>query len=187
MTPDLHVACRSWGEPFGTAGYADDPAALSITSSGTVPSLGGCASQDVDFLPGGVFVEVLAVPVNGYAAFGSLDPGEPSLTIQDGSIELADAMHDIEIRPYDPVAMRWLRLRPDRAADTSIADVSPDGVHWTRLADTRVTPPCRVRIQLVGRFASSDPDVARFANLNICQPGTQVVTSAPEPQCIGVP
>jgi hypothetical protein len=97
----------------------------------------------------------MAVTNDAQARLEAFDDAQPGSTIRD--------------IPYDPVEMRWWRLRPDGGNITS--EYSPDGLAWTHLATTSVsTAPTDTDVSLNGgTFAIlAAPGVAEFDNFDVC-------------------
>jgi hypothetical protein len=168
--------CTSWGHVYGNAIVDGTDRGLTITPRPLQGASGGCdADREVALGLGGVFVEVAAVLANpgGYTGFAITELPGVEIDVIDGRIEIGEFIAGSvpTVRaPYDPIAMRWWRLRPDHAAHAIIGEHSPDGVHWTILGTVDVEPPMTTAVQL---SAGLDDDIANpgtsvFASFNLC-------------------
>src|SRR6185295_12132104 len=174
-------ACQPWGVVFGTADVEVRDGALTITPTSIPGSYGGCDS-DIDhptpFGDRGIFVVVHNLVTTGHnlASF-SLDGGQvrASLSTLQGRLRLTDVTTEVVASaPYDPVAMRWWRLRPDRKAERTIAEYAADGYHWSRLGEADGRPES-VIIELAAGLDQNAvldgvPAVTRFDHLDVCPP-----------------
>lgn len=168
--------CETWGQQFGNAQVTASGGVLSITPAANFQNSGGCVSGDpIEFIDGGVFVEVLAVLPPGHG-FVSLTvqggPTQPSITARDGELRLTVPGDVIAAMPYDPTAMRWWRLRPDRASRSTVAEFATDGSHWQRLGALDVPPEPQIILELSAGTdaAEAAPATARAAHLDVCPP-----------------
>jgi hypothetical protein len=172
-------ACQPWGGAFGTADVEVRDGALTITPTTIPGSFGGCDS-DVEhptaFGSGGVFVEAVAVTPTGHNRAGlSLDGGQVRIVLLafQGRLRLSDfATVEVASLPYDPVTMRWWRLRPDRLAEITIAEYAADGYHWNRLGEVDGRPDS-VIVELAAGLEpdaviDGSPVVTRFDHLDVC-------------------
>jgi hypothetical protein len=173
-------ACQPWGLVFGTADVDQRDGALTITPTSIPGSFGGCDSNiehPIPFSDGGVFVEVPAVTPTGHNLAGlSVDGGRLRVFLStfQGRLRLRTATDEITSLPYDPASMRWWRLRPDRMAETTVAEYAADGYHWSRLGEV----DGRSENVIIELAAGLEPDavidgseaVTRFDNLDVCAP-----------------
>jgi hypothetical protein len=176
-----HPPCLPWGVQFGLARLDVRDGTLEITPRDDGQNSGGClASNPIAFDEGGIFLEVPAVmPIDHGFVQISAQGGSyfPAITAKDDRLELSVAGHSIAALPYDPTAMRWWRLRPAHAADTTVADTTvaeyaADGFHWMPLGVTDIPPEPRITVQLnVGvDMVDRQPTTARIAHLGVCPP-----------------
>ncbi len=70
--------------------------------------------------------------------------------------------------PYDPVAMRWWRMRPITGG--VLYETSPDASSWTLLATSNRPSSQAMQVTLFGGvgFAEAAPGAARFEAVNTC-------------------
>ncbi len=171
-------ACATWGFPFpkpneptlasGDLVLAPDPALMQTV---------GCVSQTpFPFGETGVFVEVDAVGT-GDAQYNTLimwwDTGltvPTTLQVANGVIAMADRnATQLGMAPYDPIAMRWLRLRPSATGMQVIGDTSPDGIAWTELARESRTAVPMIRAQIQsGTNGATNATAMRVASFDVC-------------------
>jgi hypothetical protein len=174
-------ACQPWGGVFGTADVEVRDGALTITPTSIPGSFGGCDSDiehPIALSAGGIFVEAVAVTPTGHNRAGlGLDGGQVRIVLStfQGRLRLSDVTtNEVASLPYDPVAMRWWRLRPDRMAQRTIAEYAADGYHWSRLGEVDGRPDS-VIVEL-GAGLESDAviddssAVTRFDHLDVCPP-----------------
>jgi hypothetical protein len=84
------------------------------------------------------------------------------LVVATGATEIAG-------HPYDPIAMRWWRLRPE--ADALVAEYGPDGLQWNELGRDSAgagLASANLQIQLAVNAAQANASEARFATLDVC-------------------
>ncbi len=170
-------ACRPWGTGFGNAVFSTMNGDLKLSLDGPVD--GGCFSNaPLPFTEGGFAMEIAEIPqtATGYVNLVAYDSAtNPMIAVQDGMIRLTnEPRNDYVAKPYDPVKMRWLRLRPDRPGGNYIGDTSPDGVTWTRLGNTSgLGPPAEevvVKLEAGVQMVGAPPTQARIAELQVCRP-----------------
>ena len=168
--------CGAWGFPGGLNRQMRQGGGSLIIEPALNGGNGNCVSRvDAPFGPGGMFIEVAEVmpPAISYTFFKLFwDDREVVLLLDSlgGLVLEHDGGRDPIGAAYDPVAMRWWRLRPEPAR--IVGEVSPEGHTWTELGDVAITPPPRVRVDLhSGTFAASTTRVRTvFAGFNICPP-----------------
>jgi hypothetical protein len=176
---DSATVC-DWGSAAGsnTALMQTGGALLMTPTPDIVDASGTCARSGVPFTAAGLFVEVSGIVTNftslqfvdgsdgdwGIEAVGSglgLPTG-PTLEIFQASGEIGSGV------AYDPVAMRWWRMRP--VGGFVAFETAPDGLHWT-LVTTSTDPAPTLGLAQVGTFMrtpSADPGVARFEGVDVC-------------------
>ena len=181
-TPAIHDAfdgvlppCQPWGTHFGDSRVKISSGALEITPRDDGQNSGGCFSGPAAFDDGGIFLEVpQAMPAgHGFVALvAQSSSSSPMISAGDGRLELSVPGSSITTLPYDPVAMRWWRLRPDRAAGATVAEYAADGYHWKRLGAVDVPPEPRMAIEISAGVDTVDPQptTARLAHLGVCPP-----------------
>lgn len=148
---------------------------LHMVPSPGVVSDGSCTWASFDFTDG-AFVE-LRRPVNPGGSFTVLQVtvGAESVGIGvendvETNLVAFETAGQLASTPYDPVAMRWLRVRP--AAAQVALDYSADGRSWTAFAVTVVTqaPTTTIEVSLNGGIYNpvADPGEAEFDNFDVC-------------------
>lgn len=176
-------ACGGFGHVFGNGNTDIIGGHLVIDPNPDFTS--GCDSDsEMPFADDGMWIEVGAVmPDHGSVGLNAQavapDPNySPALSEQDGKLTLfvAPAGTIEASATYDPIAMRWWRLRPDRVADVTIAETAPDGIHWSVLGMTDISPPTIVRPQISAARDGANPAAAEIDGLDICPPGTRPPT-----------
>lgn len=131
-----------------------------------------CTSQEFLFADG-IFVEVVTStgPNDTFTILQIDDPPVAITVIDDGSAELniAEAGTVLTALPYNPVTMRWWRLRPD--GGNVVGEYSANGTTWNRLAATTAAAAMRASASVnSGSFGSVQPMTATFDNLGTCPP-----------------
>jgi hypothetical protein len=169
--------CAAWAIQFGRALVEIRNSELTITPAADGQNSGGCEStRAVPFQDGGFFLEITQIlpPHHGFVEMSAKGntTEEPAIYAQDGMLSLRTILDTVASRPYDPTAMRWWRLRPDRAANTTVAEYGADGYHWTRLGALALPPEAEIRIEFSAGVDDIDPQpaTARVAHLDICPP-----------------
>ena len=134
------------------------------------------SANDVPFTGNGLWVEVTALPTGQgqVALIATADQYPPAIGAIGGLLELFISGGDniITTVPYDPVAMRWWRLRPDAVHHTTLGEYSADGIHWTMLAGTDIDPPDLVGPAIAEIADSNDDGIATVRSFDVCPPGT---------------
>lgn len=136
--PTLDDDFSGGGAPCGTwASLNKRNATVSLVNGqwtaafGQADSYAQCISVGTSAVPsGGIFAELEAV--SGDAWFG-FRKGTTEITMYAGygAFRLDSAGTNFAFGAYDPVAMRYWRLRIAPAGDTVISDYSADGATWT--------------------------------------------------------
>jgi hypothetical protein len=176
---DSATVC-DWGSASGSnTTLTQTGGALLMTPTPEIMGASGtCARSGVPFTAAGVFVEVSAIITNftsleyvdgsggdwGIETVGSgvVLPIGPTLEFFQASGEIGSGV------PYDPVAMRWWRMRP--VGGFVVFETAPDGLHWT-VVTTSTDPAPTLGLAQVGTFVrtpGADPGVARFEGVDVC-------------------
>jgi hypothetical protein len=118
----------------------------------------------------GIFTEVSEMN-QGDAWFG-VKHGTDTLLIyaRDGELRLSTGTQTYGRKAWDPVAMRWWRLRADLAADRYVAEYSRDAVTWDLLA-AALPWPLDQSVQLTlgaGIADQTTPQTTTFEGVNAC-------------------
>ena len=174
--------CQPWGSStMNNATMVETDGELVITPSTTAgpTTYAGCFHfKKVPFVE--VFADVThaldttAAP-DAYTAlqvFGADINTSAGYEMDHGKLEFRDlvAGNVIASAPYDPVAMRWWRIRPDGAA--IVGEVSSDGSEWKELGRLHTPPPSSISINIGAGTTSLDavPTGARIGSINVCPP-----------------
>ena len=174
MSPTLDDICLPWGNGYGNTTASDEGSRLRLIPRDDMSNSGGCRAMGAsNFDDRGVFIEV---PTIEPAASGKtamlLDDGSVLIIARIGKLFfLSESGGDIYAETsYDPVAMRWWRMRPDRDANVAVADYSPNGFDWTELGRSDDPPPQTYDLKLeVGvDDVEPTPGFGEFDNLNTC-------------------
>ena len=166
----------TWGTKFGGSYVTSGGGHLTIAPPYDAYS-GGCDAPIGPFADGGIAAEITKVITSssyaytGIQAFGTFDV---SVQVNDGQLKFEDPSASVVWGGafYDPVAMRWVRIRPDRAANLIIGEYSADGSKWTKVGSVSTTVPVTVKATLIGGVAQGAPTVsgvAEFSRFIVCQ------------------
>lgn len=143
-------------------------------------SFGGCLTSDaVSVGPGGIIIAMTPAldPRTTYLVLHAypVDESLPRVTLhqQSGKLNLFKAGG--ETTPpvdYDADKMRWLRLRPDHEAGSTIAESSTDGTFWSRIGVAEDAALTDVYLNFgAGTWTSdSDPGSVAFEHVQVCPP-----------------
>jgi hypothetical protein len=172
--------CAPWGGPYENTGaqLREGRSGLTVTPASIGTSSAGCTSTEaLPFRDGGISVEVSSVLTGEGGEYTQLQIFEEvNATIGVVSEKLivfdADADDTVHSVDYDPVAMRWWRLRPSTATSQVIAETSPDGETWTpEIAMPRAALAPAARINLIAGVGDTQitfADVSTFRRLIVC-------------------
>jgi hypothetical protein len=168
--------CAPWGDAAGNGDINVDANGLELEADPDHSMACQRGANDVPFTVGGVWVEVTALPT-GHGEIALIAGGDhypPAIGATAGVLDMfiAGGGDDITSVPYDAVAMRWWRLRPDFAAHTTIGDYSADGIHWTLLGSTDVEPPDLVGPSITATSDDVDDGISTVRTFDVCPPGT---------------
>lgn len=144
--------CGPWGSiRQDQADVRVDSGRLLISPRPLVPetTFGGCTGTGVFPLgPEGQLLEVTGslVADSSYLVMHAFpeDASQLHLAINLSGDELVLFANDERASdgvPYDPVAMRWWRVRPEQDGTGMIAEYGPDGLAWTFLGSAAGDPP----------------------------------------------
>lgn len=164
--------CSCWGTPSTiNAGMSESGGTLTITpNANTIGAQGACVRNNVAFGPEGIFVEISEV-VSGAQGLTALQIGSSpdvfEIDIQNGSINTTDGSNTGGTS-YDPVAMRWLRVRPIATGTTF--ERSADGMTWTGFYTSGRVASAMYNVRIIGGTigAQAAPGAARFEGINVC-------------------
>jgi hypothetical protein len=149
---------------------------LRITPSQSVLTThGGCFATGLsNWGPEGLFVAVddalegssSYTALTAYVALGTAS----QIVVRNGMIEVWNPGIGVALVStiYNPVAMKWWRLRPVTTGVT--AEYSANALDWVFLATVLGTPPSQIRIDIGAGTNSQElsAGAAVFDNLNVC-------------------
>jgi hypothetical protein len=173
-TFDGVASCQPWGGVItGPASTLQSGGELVIAPDANAIGQGGCTG-DAPLTDGGLFVELAAsLPSTTPSAYTGISFYEGvelpfAIYVENDQLTALDyATLRIDV-PYDPVAMRWWRLRP--IAGQVTFEIAPDGLSWTALGTSpRVAPASTVTKNLVAGVSSPEPTpgTARYASVDV--------------------
>ena len=171
--------CDAWGYPLSAGSHVEriENGELVLLPGGSTPNNTGCVSRlAFPFELRGANVEVTAVGAgaaqyNSLIAFWGGDTADGTMIgASVTTIGLRDASGMMRgSAPYDPVAMRWWRLRPSDDRSEVIAELSPDGHAWTELGRDPRPAPATLKVQIQsGVYAPTTPTPMRVASFDAC-------------------
>lgn len=183
---DDPAPCRPWGfasQGNGLAPMMQSGGRLTIAPDPLEQEYANCTAASPMVLgPSGAFTEissVIAYPAaNTTFKLDSPTPADAlvvTLNLTQGRLYFlvgaqGDALADAA---YDPVQMRWWRLRPDPGTGSMVAETSPDGRAWNLLGSAPGTLPTKSIIFLGADVYGSDasaPGATVFEQLDVCPP-----------------
>lgn len=176
------------GPPCGTWGFATNLVASARLASAlhvappapATNQVANCTADGYAF-DRGTFVEISSVITapSGYVQLAAFDPThaiEMIYYVDSGKLEVADetgVRANLGAAPYDPIAMRWWRLR--RASGGMAAEYSPNGRSWIQLGFKPATSTMFTAGRVVfgaGYYATeSSPGTTVIEGWNVCPPG----------------
>lgn len=182
------IGCVSPGDPdsFDTPGGGCDTWGSGMVSNGTMTEAGsavvimldtgGASSascKEVATVPftNGVFAEISAVAqgagaLTGFGADDGASLGFLQFNEENGTLSFYKNGTSVGSVAYDPVAMRWWRLRPDATGTTTFFETSPDGLDWLQRGSTGTS---FVTVQaFISASAPGLATQARFEGVDVC-------------------
>ena len=161
------VPCSSWGTMVAmqTAVTESQGALVAVPTPTVANARGGCTRSQAPLTDAGVFVEIGGALSNGDT---ELSATGFAITIASSAMLVLSEASSTTMLPYDPVAMRWLRLRP--AGGRIAYEYSPDGQHWTIARISTAPAPAVADLAIDARTPTSNvlPGVAQFEGINVC-------------------
>jgi hypothetical protein len=162
--------CAPWGTSFMNAGAAITEGGSLVIDFSMVNANAGClTSASVQLGSYGTSVEV-AHAITGQDAYTALQLGDidRSISVLNGQLELATKSVATVYASiaYDPVAMRWWRMRAVPGA--IVGDYSPDGVIWTPLGSAPTTLAPTRMVVMAGVVTVPSADQAKFTHFIVC-------------------
>lgn len=170
---DVDPPCLVWGTHFGNGLIGSRNGRLVLTPDPTHAM--GCKSHDArPFDTGGVVVEVAVTMPSDGAVVVVAEAGNysPKLAQAEGALrfELFPQGTLVGSAPYDAARMRWWRMRPAPDGRGTIAEYGADGIAWTVLGTSDVTPPTEIDLAIEADAGSGG--TAELESLGVCPPGT---------------
>jgi hypothetical protein len=173
--------CAPWGMAYENVGamVRELATGLTITPANVATSSGGCITSDeLAFRADGFAVEVSSVLTGGGGEYMQLqafaDVGV-SIGVVNTELRVVDSNSSAIVMSahYDPIAMRWWRLRPGTPGAEVFAETSPDGADWTLVAGiSRTTIPSVAVLNLIAGLGDTQTTFggsATFRRLLVCQ------------------
>lgn len=172
---DEITPCMAFGQPMvDNGGLSTSGGTLTIAPNAGANTMVGCMRQSAAYGVAGEFVEVSQVVpdpgqtillVQGLAKGASMFTQPPFLIY----FELGGGT---VMKNYDPVAMRWWRIRPNNTLTGTLAETSPDGRTWTQFAATSTILPANVAVEVYVQTDSSNPapGTATIEGIDVCPP-----------------
>lgn len=151
----------------GTITNADGIAHLTFTTTGTAEAMGLTSSTIYDIRSSALTVEVVQmVDVATTQTFELVVKSSSAVAVfeQTGGKLTARTATPISTNTYDPVAMRWWRIK---GGATSISwEVSPDDNAWTQLAEAmQIDGLDQVDVSIVAAGKATSPSEAQVDNV----------------------
>jgi hypothetical protein len=174
--PGTNAACAPWGALImDFTNVVESAGGLEITShAGHLGAQGGCIHASAPFDAGGAFVELGNVPPSATSALTGFvidelggGGGKFAMYAEAGLLKARDYTTVLLSVPHDPVAMRWLRIRPSSGVEF---EASPDGRAWTSIGASPKAPPAMVQVTIYAGVSAAEPAplTARFEGVNVC-------------------
>lgn len=163
--------CGTWGTPIAfDATLLEENGTLSISPAANIAgAVGGCARTDVILGVGGVFVEISApLPGTGTTALEFSGRGAVGMHVRNGILAATDLLAVPAQITYDPIAMRWWRIRIDGLLFDY--EFSRDGKNWTLFANsiTQAFDSGTIHLTAATESASATPGTALIETIDIC-------------------
>ena len=165
--------CGGWGTQIMTQSCALSESGgmlLVLPTPTVVNARGGCRRTGAALTAAGVFVEISRVLDQGNTEFVAA-AGGASFAMSISSNTIAFTQNgDAMTRAYDPVAMRWLRMRP--SGGKLVFETSRDAHTWTiqRTSTVAVPTMADVTIDAVTPAVVVMPGFAQFEGVDVCPP-----------------
>lgn len=168
------VPCAPWADGFMTNGtLTQGNGMLSVSLvTGSASAVGCTAKTSRPLAAGGAIVELPQVVSGGgtYTQLQVLKAESVSLGVNGTQFRYANNSGSSVYRaaPYDAVAMRWWRLRPDPGGAAIIAEYSADGTTWV-LFHTQATVLENMKVMvIVGSNGGTSNGTSQFTRLVTC-------------------
>lgn len=170
---DGTVPCTPWGSAMNMS-VTEGNGTLGITPQ--AQSFAFCESTGTETFDSlGFFVEVdqVLTTAGGYTSFMIRDNNTWKLSIDQTDTQLSfleNSVTHLNDMPYIPQAMKFWRLRADRASGNTVAEFSSDAIAWNELGRTTDFFSQSVYLELLAGQAGTPTgtDTAVFSHLNVC-------------------
>jgi len=165
------VACTPWGTPItARTTISEANGELVITPQPDMTAAtGSCQRSGMPVPDTGLFVEITAVLPFGSTGI-SVDDGlmPTGMFVNNTKLSVDADSSTAGMGPYDPVAMRWWRIR--RGPGVILYETSPDASTWTIFAQAAIQIAATATVQLFAaqQTAVAAPGSARFGAVNVC-------------------
>lgn len=170
------LPCSCWGTPSTVnAGMNEAGGSLKITpNANTVGAQGSCVRASTTFSAAGAIIEISQV-VAGAQGLTAIQLGGGGdvhqLAVQGGQLIAQDATGTINMAAYNPVSMRWWRIRPVAVANT-LYETSADGVTFTPFVTSTKVGSSSYTVRIIGGTIGgvAAPGFAQIESINLCGP-----------------
>ena len=167
--------CSCWGTPTASnSSISFSNGTLTMNPNANAAGAQSmCNKAAVPFTAAGAFIEVSAV-LSVTDAITALQIGTSpdvfEMAVINGQLRTTDGSNQ-GTSTYNPVAMRWWRIRP-LGADGTAFDISADGKSWTTPAVSGRVASGTYDVKIIAGTptASPAPGAARFEGINVCPP-----------------
>jgi len=163
--------CSKWGAMVTemTAVTESSGALLAIPTPTVTDAHGGCTRTATPLTDAGVFVEISRALDNGATEL-SADGFALSIRSQREVALVQPGESSSPTVPYDPLAMRWLRLRP--SGGKVVFEYSPNGRDWTDARTSTAAAPATADVTIGARTPMVEvmPGIAQIEGINVCPP-----------------
>jgi hypothetical protein len=161
--------CSLWGSMvmLQTALSESSGALLAIPTPTVANAHGGCTRVGAPITAAGVFAEISRPLDKGDT---ELSAGGFAMSIRSAQMLAVVEPGESSSLPYNPLAMRWLRMRPSEGR--LVFEYSSNGTAWT-IARTSTTPaPATADVTIGTRTPDVEvmPGVAQIEGINVCPP-----------------
>jgi hypothetical protein len=181
VTPSVSCAfpggppCTCWGvSSVGNAVMSEAGGSLQLTpNADTASAFAQCVRTGVPFGAAGAFLEVSRIIAGASSLTGILvgsNTDRFAIFARDTELFVEDGAGRLATVSYDPVAMRWWRIRP--LSGNVIFETAPDGKVWTQFATSTRPSSAAYDVMLYGAtpLGTPTPGFAQIEGINVCPP-----------------
>jgi hypothetical protein len=166
--------CQAFGMPMVVNGMLTTSSGmLTITPNASANTNNGCFRNGATYGAAGVFIEMSQVANYPGQTLMLISTASSTWGFEVGALganklSYIDTVIGTIEQPYDPVADRWLRIRP--VAGHTLAETSPDGIHWTMYATSALAPanPVNIDIYVQTDNTDTDPGTTVIEGIDVC-------------------